>query len=55
MTYESYLLGIPFNYDMSKTLANLVKKNYKKYYHLKRQYQYYEGIQNHNEEDEDQY
>ena len=35
VTYEAYLLKILFNYDVSKFLANLVKKYYEEYYHLK--------------------
>ena len=45
VTYEFYLPEIPFNYDVSEALANLVQKYYDEYYHLKRQYWYYEGLQ----------
>ena len=38
VTYEFYLPKIPFNYDVSKVLANLVQKYYDEYYNLKRQH-----------------
>ena len=43
MTYESYLLEIPFTYDVLESLANLVQKYCEEYYHLKKQHWYYEG------------
>ena len=50
MTYESYLLEIPFNYDVLETSTNLVQKYYEEYYPSKRQYWYYEGLKNLNED-----
>ena len=49
--YESYLSEVPFNYDVSKSSANLVQKYYEEYYNLKRQHWYYERLQyDHNDE-----